>query len=110
MLQQLDPVKFFTEAVKQELNSQEDIAVQNIVAGFVEVNLDTEEAGLRKMEVMMKGAKQNVLVLLKQLQVSGMITKKEYEHKVELIDKKQKEMQDRGQPTTFESLMIETGL
>jgi hypothetical protein len=48
--------------------------------------------------------------MLKQLQVSGMITKKEYDHKVDLIDKKQKEMQEKGQPITFESLMIETGL
>lgn len=80
------------------------------MAGFVEVNLDKEKAGVRKMEVMMKGAKQNVLVMLKQLQVSGIITRKEYDQKVDLIDKKQKEMQEKGQSITCESLMIETGL
>ncbi len=40
----------------------------------------------------MKDAKNNVFGMLKQLQVSGMITKKEYDHKVDLIEKKQNEM------------------
>ncbi len=58
----------------------------------------------------MKDAKNNVFGMLKQLQVSGMITKKEYDHKVDLIEKKQNEMQERGQLITFETLMVETGL
>jgi hypothetical protein len=62
------------------------------------------------MDVLMKDAKNNVFGMLKQLQVSGMITKKEYDHKVDLIEKKQNEMQERGQLITFETLMVETGL
>lgn len=110
MLKELDPARFFTEAVKLELNSQEDIAVQNIVAGLVEVNLDKEKAQHQKMEVMVKNAKNNVFGMLKQLQISGIITKKELDQKVDLIDKKQKEMQERGQSITLEMMLMLTGL
>ena len=53
--------------------------------------MDKETAELNKLEVMNKDIKAIVLAQLKSLNLSGMITKREYDIKVELIDRKLKD-------------------